>query len=151
MKGATMIPYDGGARASRRAGMTLIELMVVIVVIAILFAILMPAIGRLRQRAHRADAQATTAVLKDAIMQYHFEYGQWPIDYSSLQPTMTFTDNNHEVIEYLMFNHSQNTKRIPFIQIDDYTLDGQGNIINPWGNPYRIVVDTQNNTVSVSY
>lgn len=150
MKTAMMKPV-GCAGITRRAGMTMIELMVVIVVIAILFAILMPAIGRLRQRAHRADAQATMAVLQDAIMQYHFEYGRWPIDYGNLQPEMEFDDNNHEVIEFLMVDHDQNTKKIQFIQIDDYTTDAQGNIVNPWGDPYIILFDTDANTVSVSY
>lgn len=145
-----MIPYQG-ARASGRAGMTLIELMVVIVVIAILFAILMPAIGRLRQRAHRADAQATAKVLEDAIIQYHFEYGRWPINYANLQPEMEFAGNNHLVIAYLMANHPQNPKRVQFIQIDDYTTDEQGSIVNPWGNPYVITFDTDANTVSVEY
>lgn len=139
-----------------RAGMTLIELMVVILVIAILFAIMMPAVGRLRERARRADAEAARTVLRDAILQYHFEYGRWPIDYSALQEEMVFdNDNNHEVIAYLMMDHPENTKKIPFLQTgvgsdDQYTRDDQGNIVDPWGNPYTITFDTQANTIRVT-
>lgn len=143
----------GGRSGKARAGMTLIEMMVVIVVIAILFSIMMPAIGRMRERARRAEADATAAALRDAIIQYHFEYGSWPVDYNSIPSgdTYTFAGNNHEVIDRLLINHEDNMKDIPFIYIEDYPLNDDGTAVNPWGDPYEIQFNFDRGTVSVSW
>ncbi len=143
--------HQGGRRESR-AGMTLIEMMVVILVIAILFSIMMPAIGRMRQRVREAEAEATAAALYDAILQYHFEYGVWPIDYGSSQSggEYVFRDNNHEVLKRLIADHEDNQKEISFIYPEDYwdtTGDPPENpendpVLDPWGTPYRITIDT---------
>ncbi len=143
---------SGGGTALARLGMTLVEMMVVIVVIAVLFSIMMPAIGRLRQRANHADAEATAAVLRDAIMQYHFEYGVWPIDYDSIpsgDDVVTYISNNHEVFDYM---EEENPKGIPFVYIEDYDTDPDtGSIIDPWGEPYEIEFDLRKNRVTVEY
>ncbi len=144
----------GGGSLSARLGMTLIEMMVVIVVIAVLFSIMMPAIGRLRHRANEADAEATRAVLRDAILQYHFEYGVWPIEFESISDGddgATFAENNYEVIERLLSDHQDNYKKIPFIYIEDFDTadDDTDTIVNPWGDPYEIRFDFRENKVTV--
>lgn len=141
-----------GARrgpAFARLGMTLIEMMVVIVVIAVLFSIMMPAVSRLRQRAHAADAEATRAVLRDAILQYHFEYGRWPVEDDILDQDdgATFAEDNYVVFDYM---EEHNPKGIPFIYIEDYDTDPEsGAIVDPWGDPYEIRFNFNENTVTV--
>ncbi len=149
----------------RNEGMTLVELLVVIVVIAVLFAILMPAIGRLRERAHEVDAEAAMKTLRDAIVQYHFEYGVWPLDYDlhagaiRTGDVITFTDDNYRVLAYLDVDHSDNKKEILFLQqsratgarprFDDFIQDDQGNIVDRRENPFTIEFDTGKHLVRV--
>ncbi len=133
-----------------RAGVTLVELMVVILVIGILFSILMPAFGRLRHRARIADANSVNVALKDAIMQYKFEYGFWPLP-DPPPADGNFANGNHEVITRLLLDHADNKKKILFLQIDDYERNATGSIVDPWGRPFIIKFDLVKNTVKVSY
>lgn len=58
------------ARSRPRSGFTLIELMVVIVVIAILISLLLPAIGNVRARARDAQVRSEISQLETAISQF---------------------------------------------------------------------------------
>ena len=62
---------------------TLIELLVVIGIIALLAALLFPAIGAVRQHAKKVKAQAQVTALKTAILQYETQYGLLPIPEAS--------------------------------------------------------------------
>jgi prepilin-type N-terminal cleavage/methylation domain-containing protein len=85
-----------GNRPSK-IGFTLIELLVVIAIIAILAAVLLPAIGTMKRKAQIVDAKAEMARLKTAIAQYQSEYsGRMPVSSAALAscnnncPDMTF-------------------------------------------------------------
>lgn len=68
---------------------TLIELLVVIGIIALLAALLFPAIGSVRAHAKKVKAQAAITALKTAITQYEAQYGLLPFSYN--QTTNAFT------------------------------------------------------------
>ncbi len=61
-----------------RAGFTLLELMIVIVIIAILLGLLLPAIGSVRIRARITEVRAEISKLEDAIAQFKVTYGTEP-------------------------------------------------------------------------
>lgn len=64
------LPRPGG---SNRAGFTLVEVLVVIAIIAVLIAILMPAIGKARQSALRLKAMTNMRELLLGYTQYHID------------------------------------------------------------------------------
>lgn len=62
----------------RRPGFTLIEIMVVIVIIAILISLLLPAINGIRRRARVAQVRSEISTLESAIASFRQEYGIEP-------------------------------------------------------------------------
>ena len=70
-----------GSRASAlplRSGFTLIELLVVIVILAMLLALVTPAVFQARRSAQNAAIKAEIDMLHMAMMQYKNEYGSFP-------------------------------------------------------------------------
>lgn len=76
---------------SRNRGFTLIELLIVIVIIAILAGLLLPALTMAKKSANRAKAGNMVQQLRSAITQYNNEYGVWPTSTTSATDT-TYND-----------------------------------------------------------
>lgn len=72
------------APASRRA-FTLVELLVVIAIIAILAAMLLPAINRTRIKAQETSVKTEISKIVQAINAYNSKYSRWPITAEALR------------------------------------------------------------------
>lgn len=72
--------------STRRAGFTLVELLVVIAVIGVLVAILLPAVQMAREAARRATCQNNLHQIGLAIHQYHETHRKLPSGWISEQP-----------------------------------------------------------------
>src|SRR5688572_33056359 len=94
---------------TRRDGFTLIELLIVIAIIAILAAILLPTIERVRARARRAQCASQLRQIGIALVSFsHDNGGQFPINVSvGSGGSLEFRSNADHVGAgfYLSFRH----------------------------------------------
>lgn len=129
---------DGGLAT----GFTLIELIIVVAVIGILFAITFPAVSGMRERAREKEAAITKKALETAIRAFRTEYGKWPgpsPDANSVYTNSTQT----QITGYLLSTSADNPRGIPF-------WETTGVITNTsTKKPFSITIDVNNNTVTV--
>jgi prepilin-type N-terminal cleavage/methylation domain-containing protein len=132
-----------GASRKRAAGFTLIELIVVIGVIAILIAILFPAVSGMRERARAREAEVTQKALENAIRAYRAEYGCWPGPNPDVTCVYTHAAQVN-IIRYLLSTSTgENPHKIPFWETSGVVT----NISTK--QPFSITIDVNNNTVTV--
>ncbi|MBU0607993.1 MAG: type II secretion system GspH family protein [Armatimonadetes bacterium] len=73
-------------RRRRRSGFTLIELLVVIAIIAIMSAMLMPALSSVTDRARVTECRANLSHIALALRSYYADYGAYPPQLPALLP-----------------------------------------------------------------
>lgn len=119
----------------RKSGFTLLEMLMVVVVISILIGILLSAIFQTKKTAKRRLAQVQCAAIATGIREYHYNVRKWPCPDNG-QPDTTYEENNYEVIAILT-----NSTRT-YIDIANFMVNEDGAVVNPWGRPYTIYLDT---------
>ena len=96
MVGKAEIRSAGSLRSM--AGFTLIELLVVISIIALLIALLLPALARARDAAEQVICASNLRQIGVAIQEYSNEYGAFPVDNVARLPMggfRTYAANNY--------------------------------------------------------
>jgi len=141
---------------SKRAdvrGFTLIELLVVIAIIAVLAALLFPAIGKARRAAARTKAQAAVKGIEAAFLAYFDEYKRWPWGVAGNDNSGVNGVNNEATVPGIEVNdgvmrmltgedvNNQNPRQVLFLDIPDTHLSQNGEYVDPWGTPYKYMLD----------
>jgi len=168
---ATAKPEGRRREAGKANGFTLVELLVVIAIVAILAAILFPAINQGIKRAEITRAKQEMNHIIAAVKAYYAEYSKMPTPDTNGYPDWTFggkemlnRKNNAKqqnvVINILRgidaqgnANHTNNPRRIAFLDVPESSLSGrdkinlnyiqsEGYYLDPWGEPYIICLDT---------
>src|SRR5688500_12555216 len=82
LRGGTMSKHD----RNRGRGFSLIELMVVIGIIAVLIALLLPALQMSRQQAIRVECMNNMRTIGHGLMMYQNQYKHLPVRFNDSRP-----------------------------------------------------------------
>ncbi|MDZ4743965.1 MAG: type II secretion system protein [Verrucomicrobiota bacterium] len=127
---------------SKTQGMTLIEILTVVVIIAVLMGMLFPVVTGVKNSARRAQANVECNGLVTAFKMYENEYGVFP--------SGVVTNTSSNVVAMLSGNDDptagyENPKRIRFFDFQQSRISN-GAYYDPFmgkgGNPYQIQLDT---------
>ena len=110
---------------------TLIELLITIAIIAILAAMLFPAISHVRNSAKETKAKAEMQAIETAIKSYEATYGILPNNssYANLMGTLTNVSPPT----------GTNDRGIRFLDVQNGTTSVW---VDPWGNQYNVFLDS---------
>ena len=146
MKTDTAKSRPGSARL--KAGFTLLELLIVIAIIAILFAIMFPAFNGMKKTARKNQATTEVNALATAVRAYHTELGRWPIPSGGPGDQNSggqWSNNNNLIVEQLLF--SRNGRR-NFYQFEGAPTNAMI-VCDPFRSnmAIRVQIDVPGNTV----
>lgn len=159
---------------------TLIEILVVLAIIAILMALLFPALEKVREQARRAQARNDLGQIVLAVKNYSAEYGKYPsveaaapdgdvlvgdADARATIDNGALMDTLRAIGRGLNDRHVLNPKRIVFLEgrtardgaepragfADKAESKKRGSFYDPWGRQYGVVMDTDSdNTLTLA-
>lgn len=112
-------PYDENEIKDREAGLSLIEVMVVVVIIGIVGTIVMINVLPLLGNANTTAAQAQVSQLEQGVETYNLIMGRYPTTEEGLEALVTAPADPREAISFPEDGF-----------INNLPLD-------PWGNPYQ--------------
>lgn len=152
---------------SRTSGLTLLELIGVIVILAILAGLVFPATDAVRRSMKERQARAEVHAIARAVTDYRATYGQWPlvnnqnddrkdliIYHDPKDPVASNVDefDQADLIAALMPSpdnvNTNNPRQIRFLDIPLDRIDEDGRFTDPWSNerqsfPYVVVVNAE--------
>ena len=149
---------------SSRKAFTLVELLVVVVIIALLIGLLLPALANIRTRVWRQRATAEARQIVAGIQAYNSDYSRWPVaaDYTRYLTDSVFTatilSNIYEEVtdmpmvlrlqQRLAGNYgysgpldSAEGSGRSHLTVDPRHRDASNNLCDPWGNVYQVRYD----------
>ena len=120
----------------KRRTFTLVELLTVIAIIGILAGILLPALGKVREKAKRTKAQSDITALRMGIGQYAQTYGYLPSTSENPAPNASDYEDFLSYLGRYDGTGPTNPRSLTFVE---YHSDGT--FLDPWDNEHEIRLD----------
>ena len=131
---------------NRKNGFTLVELLTVIAIMAILAGLLLPALGKAREKANVAKCVATIASLQTALAMYQVDYGVYPPSTDEATQHNGNSATTDTADEFALVNTlaAATTTGGPYMEfkgkdLDEETDTDQPVLLDPWGQAYIYV------------
>ncbi len=125
--------------AGWHSGFTLIELLVVIGIIAILAAMLFPAVQEVRKAADLHRAGIEVHALYSALDGYFREYSKWPVTSSGEGKVKS---NLVRCLSGVPDLPKENPRKRIFLNLSAMATNSAGFMVDPWGTPYEFGLDS---------
>lgn len=146
---------------TRRMGLTLLELLAVVVILAIVWAFVFPATDAVRRSALRRQALSDAQSLATAVTLYRDAYGQWPLQDQTKDAAQDIVYGTNIIVTtgVTLLDHAAliraltprlvenpaNPRQQAFLEIDSNQLQ-DGCFTDPWSttnspSPYVVTVD----------
>lgn len=92
----TAFTFAEALRGHRRGGFTLIELIVVMAIIALLFAMVIGTMDYAKRRAKESQAQSQIQQLQDGLQKYYTKFGRYP---TTLAAVSNYMDSGFTLVD----------------------------------------------------
>ncbi len=134
-------------RNGRRLGFTLVELMTVVGIIILLVGLLFPAIVGVIRRAEVSRAQGEVETIAGAVRAYFYDTRSLPVPDESHHRNSTWNGRWYHATEHLapiyaILTNPQHPRNPAGRVYLEMPLNDDGIILDPWGNPYGITMNT---------
>lgn len=126
--------------ATSRRGMTLVELLVVMVIITILGALVLAVLRRGPPEGLRTRTQVDVSALATAVEAYRLNYGEWPVTNENAYATDATLTALFRGTNVTSEGRARNTRQIKLLDVRDAAVGASG-WQDPWGKPYFFAVD----------
>jgi len=134
-----MMERDNELKHTNNTGFSLIELLTVTAIISIIAGMIGIASHSARQRAYATQARLEAQEVATAFRSYWVAYGRWPTGFDGGY-NGALTRSKLFESDLMGAAGSSGKTRSPFLEISEKDFYGSEDYLDPWGNPYRLLI-----------
>ena len=128
-------------KQGRRAGFTLVEMLVVVCIVTILVGLTANAAFSAQQKARKATATQECEQVAAAFKAYWLAKQAWPKPFDN-KNGVAWTDLDAKNLEVL-----RGKDGTVYLDLNDDRIEDGQKFLDPWGHPYQVMIDPERDIV----